>query len=109
MTLLEIVEAAAKRFDSRPIYRASIEARKELTMDAPSQAIKAIANQCDFTKEVTALQKIADVLEGRSNEEACAIMAAVSSILGFYDQARAFNECAANYRAAAMSDPDRTV
>lgn len=30
MTLLDIIRAAAARFDARPLYRAAIEARAEL-------------------------------------------------------------------------------
>lgn len=37
MSLIEIIAAAAKRFDARPIYRASIEARREIATTLPTE------------------------------------------------------------------------
>jgi len=52
-----------------------------------------------FVKEAEAFLKIAQILDGRSKEEACAIMGAVASALGFYELAKGFSDLALQYRA----------
>jgi hypothetical protein len=51
-----------------------------------------------FKQEAEALLAIANVLDGRCKEESCAILAAVSSVLGFYDQAEKFLDMARHWR-----------
>ena len=43
-----------------------------------------------LVKEAEAMLKVAEILEGRSKEEACSIMAAICAVLGFYDDAHRF-------------------
>lgn len=64
----------------------------------PTNRYDAAVAGTSFRKEAAAFTTIADVLEGRPKEEACAIMAGVCSVLGFYDQAETFIDLARHWR-----------
>jgi hypothetical protein len=49
--LMDIVNAAAERFDKRPEYRASVEARAELKQGAPTPAQNAGASTATTTEK----------------------------------------------------------
>lgn len=70
---------------------------------------KGLATTTGFTQEAEAFLKVAQILDGRPKEEACAILAGVCSSLGFYDQARIFIDLAQHWRAvdeAAAADAE---
>lgn len=79
-------------------------------MSAKTGSLKDAAKKLNILVDAQALLAVAQVLDGRPNEEQCAIMAAVSATLGFYDEAQQFLNLARAYRQFELerltSEPD---
>jgi len=72
-------------------------------------SLQAAAKKLGLLADAEALLAVARILDGRPNEEQCAIMAAVSATLGFYDEAERFIELARSYREYEREQLSREV